>query len=35
VSVRTVRRTIADLTEQLDAASRFQAGFRAAQRNWL
>ena len=35
VSVRTVRRTIADLTERLGATSRFQAGVNAAQRGWI
>jgi DNA-binding CsgD family transcriptional regulator len=35
VSVRTVRRTVADLTERLGATSRFQAGVKAAQRGWL
>lgn len=35
VSVRTVRRQIADLMRRLEAESRFQAGIRAAQRGWL
>ena len=35
VSVRTVRRTIADLTERLGATSRFQAGVNAARRGWI
>jgi DNA-binding CsgD family transcriptional regulator/sugar-specific transcriptional regulator TrmB len=35
VSVRTVRRMIADLMRELDARSRFQAGVIATQRGWL
>lgn len=35
VSVRTVRRMIADLMRKLDARSRFQAGVIASQRGWL
>jgi DNA-binding CsgD family transcriptional regulator len=35
VSVRTVRRMVADLMRRLDARSRFQAGIVAAQRGWL
>jgi DNA-binding CsgD family transcriptional regulator len=35
VSVRTVRRTIADLTERLGATSRFEAGVNAARRGWV
>ena len=35
VSVRTVRRMVADLMRRLDARSRFQAGILAAQRDWL
>lgn len=35
VSVRTVRRMVADLMARLDARSRFQAGTLAAQRGWL
>lgn len=35
VSVRTVRRLVADLMHRLDARSRFQAGARAADRGWL
>lgn len=35
VSVRTVRRQIAGLLDQLDASSRFQAGVHAASRGWL
>jgi DNA-binding CsgD family transcriptional regulator len=35
VSVRTVRRMMADLMERLGATSRFEAGHRATQRNWL
>jgi DNA-binding CsgD family transcriptional regulator len=35
VSVRTVRRMVADLMRRLDARSRFQAGILAAQRGWL
>ena len=35
LSVRTVRRSIADLTERLAAASRFQAGVNAVRSGWL
>jgi DNA-binding CsgD family transcriptional regulator len=35
VSVRTVRRLMADLMERLGATSRFEAGHRATQRGWL
>lgn len=35
ISVRTVRRQMAALMERLDAASRFEAGLKAAQRGWL
>ncbi|WP_066072822.1 LuxR C-terminal-related transcriptional regulator [Frankia sp. EI5c] len=35
VSVRTVRRMVADLMMRLDARSRFQAGTVAARRGWL
>jgi DNA-binding CsgD family transcriptional regulator len=35
VSVRTVRRIMADLMEQLEASSRFEAGHKATQRGWL
>jgi DNA-binding Lrp family transcriptional regulator len=35
ISVRTVRRRVADLLEELGAASRFQAGVEAARRGWL
>ena len=35
LSVRTVRRKISHLLEQLDASSRFQAGVLAARRGWL
>ncbi|WP_245374895.1 helix-turn-helix transcriptional regulator [Crossiella equi] len=35
VSVRTVRRDVADLMDRLGARSRFQAGARAADRGWL
>lgn len=35
VSVRTVRRIMADLMERLGATSRFEAGHRATQRDWL
>lgn len=35
VSVRTVRRMMADLMERLGATSRFEAGHRATQRGWL
>lgn len=35
ISLRTVRRQMAALMERLDAASRFEAGLKAAQRGWL
>jgi DNA-binding CsgD family transcriptional regulator len=35
VSLRTVRRMMADLMERLEARSRFEAGLRAGQRGWL
>jgi DNA-binding CsgD family transcriptional regulator/sugar-specific transcriptional regulator TrmB len=35
VSVRTVRRQIADLMNRLEAGSRFEAGMRAAVRGWI
>ncbi|MBX6389074.1 MAG: LuxR family transcriptional regulator [Frankia sp.] len=35
LSVRTVRRMVAELMRQLDARSRFQAGILATQRGWL
>ena len=35
VSVRTVRRIMADLMDQLAASSRFEAGHKATQRGWL
>ncbi|RKT04580.1 regulatory LuxR family protein [Streptomyces sp. 3211.6] len=35
VSLRTVRRQMSGLMERLNAASRFEAGLRAAQRGWL
>jgi DNA-binding CsgD family transcriptional regulator/sugar-specific transcriptional regulator TrmB len=35
VSSRTVRRQMAALMEKLEAASRFEAGLKAAQRGWL
>ncbi|WP_405938136.1 helix-turn-helix transcriptional regulator [Streptomyces sp. NBC_00726] len=35
VSLRTVRRMTADLSERLNARSRFEAGLRAGQRGWL
>ncbi|MBD0669721.1 helix-turn-helix domain-containing protein [Streptomyces sp. CBMA156] len=35
VSARTVKRQMADLMDRLGAASRFQAGARAAHRGWL
>ena len=35
VSVRTVRRIMADLMDQLEASSRFEAGHKATQRGWL
>lgn len=35
VSQRTVRRQMSSLMERLDAASRFEAGLKAAQRGWL
>ncbi|WP_370948696.1 LuxR C-terminal-related transcriptional regulator [Amycolatopsis sp. cg5] len=35
VSVRTIRRTVADIMARLGARSRFQAGAKAADRGWL
>ncbi|MFF0266769.1 LuxR C-terminal-related transcriptional regulator [Kribbella sp. NPDC004536] len=35
ISVRTVRRTVAQLMNRLGARSRFQAGMKAADRGWL
>ncbi|MCI2423245.1 LuxR C-terminal-related transcriptional regulator [Saccharopolyspora sp. K220] len=35
ISVRTVRRVVADVMSQLGARSRFQAGVKAAERGWL
>ncbi|KPI06929.1 LuxR family transcriptional regulator [Streptomyces mirabilis] len=35
VSLRTLRRRVSDLQERLGAASRFQLGMRAAQRDWV
>jgi DNA-binding CsgD family transcriptional regulator len=35
VSVRTVRRIMADLMDHLEASSRFEAGHKATQRGWL
>lgn len=35
VSVRTVRRMVADIMDRLGARSRFQAGLKAADRGWL
>ncbi|TQL66840.1 Homeodomain-like domain-containing protein [Nocardioides albertanoniae] len=35
VSLRTVRRRVAELLEDLDATSRFEAGAEAARRGWL
>ncbi|MET7618142.1 helix-turn-helix transcriptional regulator [Streptomyces sp. NPDC005408] len=35
LSLRTVRRMMADLMERLEARSRFEAGLRAGQRGWL
>ena len=35
VSLRTVRRRVAELMEELDAQSRFQAGVEAVRRGWL
>lgn len=35
ISVRTVRRRVADLLDELGAASRFQAGVEAARRGWI
>ena len=35
VSLRTVRRRVADLMERLDASSRFEAGLKAGRRGWL
>ncbi|MGY4719801.1 helix-turn-helix domain-containing protein [Naumannella cuiyingiana] len=35
VSVRTIRRIVAELTERLEAHSRFEAGAKAAARGWI
>jgi DNA-binding NarL/FixJ family response regulator len=35
ISVRTVRRMMADLMERLGATSRFEAGYKATKRGWL
>jgi DNA-binding NarL/FixJ family response regulator len=35
VSIRTVRRRIAELLEELGATTRFQAGMEAARRDWI
>ncbi|MBB4898558.1 helix-turn-helix transcriptional regulator [Streptomyces griseomycini] len=35
VSLRTVRRIVADLCARLGAASRFEAGYQAAKRGWI
>jgi DNA-binding NarL/FixJ family response regulator len=35
LSLRTVRRRVAELMEELGAQSRFQAGVEAARRGWL
>lgn len=35
ISVRTVRRTVADIMNRLGARSRFQAGVKAADKGWL
>ena len=35
LSLRTVRRMMSSIMERLDAASRFEAGLKAAQRGWL
>jgi DNA-binding CsgD family transcriptional regulator len=35
ISVRTARRIMAGLMERLDASSRFEAGYKAAARDWL
>lgn len=35
VSLRTVRRIVADLCERLDADSRFEAGYQAGRRGWI
>ena len=35
LSLRTVRRRVADLMDELDAGSRFQAGVEAVRRGWL
>ncbi|MGP4015790.1 LuxR C-terminal-related transcriptional regulator [Saccharopolyspora sp. 5N708] len=35
ISVRTVRRVVADVMDRLGARSRFQAGVKAAERGWL
>ena len=35
VSVRTVRRIMADIMRRLDATSRFEAGVKVVHRGWL
>ena len=35
VSLRTVRRRVADLMSELGAESRFQAGVEASKRGWI
>lgn len=35
VSIRTVRRLMADLLKTLNAESRFQAGVQATRRGWI
>jgi DNA-binding NarL/FixJ family response regulator len=35
VSLRTVRRRVADLLEELGATTRFQAGMEAVRRGWI
>jgi DNA-binding NarL/FixJ family response regulator len=35
VSLRTVRRIVAELCARLGAASRFEAGYQAAKRGWI
>ncbi|CAM3414360.1 helix-turn-helix transcriptional regulator [Kibdelosporangium persicum] len=35
ISVRTIRRTVAEIMARLGARSRFQAGAKAADRGWL
>jgi DNA-binding NarL/FixJ family response regulator len=35
MSVRTVRRRVADLMDELGADSRFQAGVEAVRRGWI